>query len=152
MTIDIPNIGKNFEESTEAGTKVHYIRPGSQFQMTDLIHPNPLIKLTNNSSATNEQNDVNSINVIDGKIYQTSWKSLVGTDLIFDEYGELIGKVKEHLVTNENVKLENKDAGEEEEETEDSRGDSARNDSRTPFLKKAIKQVSTQQQASRIRN
>lgn len=145
MTVDIPNIGKNFEDATEAGAKVHYIRPASQFQMTNLIHENPLIKLTNNSSANNDQNDVNSINVIDGKIYQTSWKSLVGTDLIFDEYGELIGKVNEHLVVNENIKLEGEDA---EEEEEDDEVEEVRKDYKTPFLKKAIKLANTQQKES----
>jgi len=97
-----------------------------------------LIKLSNSSTVTT-QNDINNINVIDGKIYQTSWKKLVGTDLIFDEYGELIGKVNEHLTVDENVKFEAKE-DDDEEDNEDSKGDS-----QTTFLKKALKVAGAKQ-------
>jgi transcription factor C subunit 7 len=138
VTVDIPNIGKNFEESSESGTKVHYINPSAQFQITELSNKSPLIKLSNSSTVTT-QNDINNINVIDGKIYQTSWNKLVGTDLIFDEYGELIGKVNEHLTVDENVKFEAKE-DEEDEDNEDSKGDS-----QTTFLKKALKVAGAKQ-------
>lgn len=148
ITIDIPNIGKNFEEISSVRSHSHYIRPSSQFQMTDLIHPNPLIKLTNNNIAAHNQdgdinsNDGSSINVIDGKIYQTEWKKLVGTDLIFDEYGELIGKVNEHLVVNENVLFEGEDM-EDEEEPEVSA-----HNLKSAFLNKAIKLASAKEKSN----
>ncbi|EGW29960.1 uncharacterized protein SPAPADRAFT_52811 [Spathaspora passalidarum NRRL Y-27907] len=86
------------------------IKPHANFQYTDLSQPNPFVKLSNNSTgnaldSVGGEELLNSMNLIDGKIFESSWKSLVGTELIFDDYGELIGRVKEHLVCNENVKL-----------------------------------------------
>lgn len=41
--------------------------------------------------------------LIDRRIFETNWKKLQGTELIFDENGKYIGKVKEHLVCNKNI-------------------------------------------------
>lgn len=147
-------IGKaqNFEDSNNLETptsKVNIIKPAAQFQITELNNDNPLIKLSNNSTApgvqdTNNGNDaINSINVIDGKIYETSWKKLVGTDLIFDDYGELIGKVTEHLTVNENVKIVLKDSSKTKEDSDEEEEVDANGDLKTAgqsaFLKHAIK-------------
>ena len=56
MTVDIPMIGKaqNFEDSNNLETptsKVNIIKPAAQFQITELNNDNPLIKLSNNSTA-----------------------------------------------------------------------------------------------------
>ncbi|ABN65550.1 putative transcription initiation factor [Scheffersomyces stipitis CBS 6054] len=154
VTVDIPMIGKaqNFEDSNNLETptsKVNIIKPAAQFQITELNNDNPLIKLSNNSTApgvqdTNNGNDaINSINVIDGKIYETSWKKLVGTDLIFDDYGELIGKVTEHLTVNENVKIVLKDSSKTKEDSDEEEEVDANGDLKTAgqsaFLKHAIK-------------
>ncbi|RLV91193.1 Transcription factor tau 55 kDa subunit [Spathaspora sp. JA1] len=120
VTVDLPILGKPLEEQSVSAvkqekeaastrTKVNMIKPHAKFQFTDLSYPNPLVKLSQNTIPTvdgvGSEELLNSMNLIDGKIFESSWKSLVGTDLIFDDYGELIGSVKEHLVCNENVKL-----------------------------------------------
>lgn len=150
-------IGKNqhFDESNNSDTprsKINLIKSSAQFQITDLNHDNPMVKLSNNSGTSGASSSgaaangesINNMNVIDGKIYETSWKKLVGTDLVFDDYGELIGKVKEHLTCNELLRLQAKEnpQAEEEEEEEPSKtvtpeGEEVNDQS--AFLKKALK-------------
>ncbi|ODV79063.1 transcription factor TFIIIC, tau55 subunit [Suhomyces tanzawaensis NRRL Y-17324] len=157
ITIDIPMIGKtqDFEESNSLETprsKNNIIKPSAHFQLTELDNDNPLIKLSNNSNigGSNElggNNDsLNNLSVIDGKIYQTDWKKLVGTDLIFDDYGALIGQVNEHLLCNEHVKIVPRESNKVKEEAEDDedlleRDDESKtqHETQTQFLKKAIK-------------
>lgn len=81
------------------------LKPSSQFQISDINDDHPLIKVSNNESKAelNKKRDVQTS--FEGRIFQTEWKQLVGSELIFDDYGELVGKVSEHLVTQENVTI-----------------------------------------------
>lgn len=82
--------------------------------------------------------------LIDGKIFQTDWNQLQGTELIFDENGQFIGKVKEHLTCNNNTKFTLKKAEEVEQlrTVDDSSMDidqeSQGQPNRSQFLKRAI--------------
>lgn len=144
-------IGKNqnFDEPNYAGTptsRINLIKSLAHFQITDLNHDNPMLKLSNNSVTAGNSSEtgesINNMNVIDGKIYETQWKTLVGTDLIYDDYGELIGKVNEHLTCNELVRLQPKETEKDEEDDEETpeiaEGDDENNE-QSNFLKKAIK-------------
>lgn len=136
---------QNFEDSNNFEStisKINLIRPSSQFQITDINNESPLVKISNRNltlTAESNTNDiVNNLGVIDGKIFETNWKRLVGTDLIFDDYGEFIGKVQEHLTCNESTKIlpkENEKAS-AVEELEPSTRDIK--EEKTTFLKKAI--------------
>jgi len=143
---------QNYDESSSntPRSKTNIIKPSAQFQISELGGETPLIKLSNNSTSSggheaSGNESLNNINIVDGKIYETSWKTLVGTDLIFDDYGELIGKVNEHLTCNENVKIEPKESGKvkEEDGTDEEMAESDEQtkgqDFQSNFLKKAIK-------------
>lgn len=147
-------------------SKINVIKPSAQFQFTDISRANPLIKLSNNATISTEgtttgggatgasRNNgdvVNTSTIIDGKIFEMGWRSLVGTDLVFDDYGELVGRVKEHLVHEENVKIVARDGhgesveGEEEngeggaEDAGKGDGEAEEKDTQSMFLKKALK-------------
>ncbi|KAI5952158.1 TFC7 [Candida theae] len=59
------------------------------------------------SSKAGKQNNsiIDASTLIDGRIFETNWHKLTGSELIFDDYGELIGRVKEHLTCNDKVKF-----------------------------------------------
>lgn len=156
--------------STTPRSKINVIKPSAQLQFTDINHPNPLIKISNNiispseagaggPGSTNGNTEVvNTSAIIDGKIFEMGWKSLVGTDLVFDDYGELIGTVKEHLVHNDRVKIVPNDSGikdedlEEEEEEYDDEMVSEEKDTQSQFLKRAIKLAKRKEGASTTAN
>lgn len=133
--MDIPALGsiKTQAEDTKDATGVdNIIGPAAQFQISQLNVDNPLLKLTSNET------NVSRLAAIDGKILQTQWRKLVGTDLIFDDYGELIGQVSEHLQVDESVKVvkkENDELVDDDEKLPKSKA----HDNATSFLKRAMK-------------
>lgn len=129
-------------------SKTNVIKPSAQFQISELGGATPFIKISNNNMTSgghelSDNESLNNINIVDGKIYETRWKSLVGTDLIFDDYGELVGKVKQHLSCSENIKIEPKESKVKEEDLDEDMADSDEQskvqDFQSAFLKKAIK-------------
>lgn len=144
--MEIPIIGtaNNFDESDTPRSKPNMIKPSSNFQITNINDDHPFIKISNNNSnigpEVSNNEGINNLSVIDGKIYQSNWNQLVGTELLFDDYGELIEKVTEHLTCNESVKVTPKDSQEnnEDDEDEDMEGKESKQEN-TNFLKKAIK-------------
>ncbi|KAK7679720.1 hypothetical protein QCA50_017219 [Cerrena zonata] len=105
--------------------------------------------VTETAAGTDEESKGNSnieyeLSIVDNQIYQTNWARLVGTDLIFDEYGELIGKVNEHLVGDPNVKI---NAKAEKDKTPDSPQGKQEGFAQTAFFRKAMKAVSTKNQS-----
>ncbi|GEQ66568.1 hypothetical protein JCM33374_g231 [Metschnikowia sp. JCM 33374] len=129
--------GKNGNDSGLAQQLL--INPNAKLQLTELDHETPLFKISDNANVAADPESVlfSNLSAIDGQIYKTSWNKLLGTELIFDEYGELIGTVREHLVTDPSVKIKSKPVDsnvDEEMETNSSEV----TDLKTAFLKKAI--------------
>lgn len=123
------------KDHISTSARQHYIPTSSHLQITDLNDSHPLLKLTNDK--VNVEGE--SISLIDGKVYQTDWLKLVGTEMVFDEYGQLIGCVREHLRCNENVKITaKKDDSTESMEVPDNDATSSAKDERTAFFKKAV--------------
>ncbi|CAI5760422.1 unnamed protein product [Candida verbasci] len=126
ITVDIPNYNNKYDDDDHNGKnqpkiKRNVIKPSANFQFTDLKESHPLIKLSNNRdtqqdvieeklSTKRKSKIVQPSDIIDGRIYETSWNKIVGTELIFDEYGELIGKVEEHIVADPTITFKNKSA------------------------------------------
>lgn len=108
------------------------MKPSARLQMTSLGDESPLIKISNNTStSTSNTRDnqptstskatevsgnhkggssrtnpiIDASALINGRIFETNWHELTGSELIFDDYGELIGQVKEHLTCNDKVKF-----------------------------------------------
>ena len=134
ITIDIPALGNTktqAEDSKDASRMDNVIGPAAQFQISELAVETPLIKLTSNET------HVNRLAAIDGKILQTKWRQLVGTDLIFDDHGELVGQVKEHLQVNDSVKLVRQDNDEVVDNDDEKLPKS--HDNATSFLKRAMR-------------
>lgn len=64
----------------------------------------------------------------------------MGTELIFDDYGELIGSVREHLKCDENIKVTSKNEKDKKDtDMADDDSDVKVKDEQTSFLLKAIK-------------
>lgn len=106
--------------------KNNILKPSARLQMTSLGDKFPLVKISNNTSnatvrdpshtpttSTTEGNShkskhssiIDASTLINGRIFETNWHELTGSELIFDDYGELIGQVKEHLTCNDKVKF-----------------------------------------------
>lgn len=109
--------------------------------MTD---PYPLAKLSNNSAAhtIGSETSGQSLNVlaIDGKVYATQWKPLVGTELIFDDYGDHIATVREHLTCLDNLKVTSKGNGAPVAVTSEHEADEeVADETMNAFMRKALK-------------
>lgn len=59
-------------------------------------------------STLHEESENRQMSVLNDQIYKLEWSQLVGTDLIVDENGEVIGKVKDHLNWVANAKFTEK--------------------------------------------
>lgn len=114
------------------------INPNAKLQLTELDHTTPLFKISENANAAADPESVlfSNLSAIDGQIYQTSWSKLLGTELIFDDYGELVGTVREHLVSDPSTKVRSKVDEQKGEEADDAVSQGV--DTRTAFLKRAI--------------
>lgn len=127
------------KENITSNSKQNYIKSSSHLQVTDLNNKTPLIKLSN-SNVNTDNDSINNLSVIDGNIYQTNWTKLVGTELVFDDYGELIGSVREHLKCDENIKVTSKNEKDKKDtDIADDDSDVKVKDEQTSFLLKAIK-------------
>ncbi|KAL6450440.1 TFC7 Transcription factor tau 55 kDa subunit [Candida maltosa Xu316] len=92
----------------------HIIKPSAQLQFSDLTDEHPLVKISNNvtlaepsaaKGTKSRQVQIDGSKLIDRRIFETSWKRLQGTELVFDENGKFIGKLKEHLVCDNDTKF-----------------------------------------------
>lgn len=109
------------------------INPNAKLQMTELHHEHPLFKISDNANASADPESVffSNLSAIDGHIYRTSWRKLLGTEMVFDDHGNLVGTVREHLVAESAVKPKSgEDAAGQEEPQE--------GDTRSAFLKRAL--------------
>lgn len=86
------------------------IKPLLEFQITAVGEELPLIKLSNNGDISNLLSTVGD----GGNIYAGQWNKLVGTDLVFDDYGEVVGVVREHIKCDENFVLKPKERPEDD--------------------------------------
>lgn len=115
------------------------INGNAKFQITSLDEDTPLFKISDNATVAADPETANfsNLSAIDGQIFQTKWRKLLGTELVFDDHGELVGTVREHLEYDPSVRIKpapsnDEHASVEGEETLDT------TDTRTAFLKKAI--------------
>lgn len=92
-----PDVTHQLTQELASQKRSNVIKPTSEFQVAGLDHKHPLIKLSNNADINNS-----SSSSVDGKIYQGKWQSLVGTDMVFNDSGELIGVVREHIHCDDN--------------------------------------------------
>ncbi|KAI5949540.1 TFC7 [Candida jiufengensis] len=123
VTLDLPNNIKKIEEDEGVNKNSRYkklqrhfniLKPSAKLQISDITAEHPLIKISNNksinepdlisktnkignSSNNNHHNLIDYSALLNEKIMETKWNKLIGSELLFDEYGELIGQVKEHL-------------------------------------------------------
>lgn len=128
MTVDIPALGSNKPQPEDSNENV--IGPAAQFQISELADEKPLLRLMANEPP------VGRMAAVDGKILQTQWQRLVGTDLIFDDTGELVGQVRDHLQVNDRIKVVRQDK--EEADDDDDKANKGQ-DNATSFLKRAMK-------------
>lgn len=101
MTVNLPKYG----ESNEV------IKPNSKIQISSLLEENPMIKLSNNTGDDQESSTselFNQLSTMNDQVHQFKWEKLIGTDLIFDEYGELVCKNKDHLDWDPSVRFNSK--------------------------------------------
>lgn len=141
MTVDVPVVAPSFydelaRDEDDALTEQMLINPNAKLQVTELDHATPLFKISDNASAAADPESVafSNLSAVDGQIYRTAWSRLLGTELIFDDYGELVGTVREHLVADSLVKVKSKPDAKDAVEPEPLE----EADSRTAFLKRAL--------------
>lgn len=59
-----------------------------------------------NTNGVHNIHTIDASELINDRIYETKWKKLIGLELLFDDYGDLIGQLKEHLVINDKARFE----------------------------------------------
>lgn len=145
--MDVPIVAPTYydelvQESREASgmSEQLLINPSAKFQITRLDEANPLFKISDNANAAADPESIafSNLSAIDGQIYQTNWSRLLGTELIFDENGELVGTVREHLVADPSVKIKQKPQGTTSEDGMELDSNEEEIDTKTAFLRKAI--------------
>lgn len=149
LTVDIPIMAPSYyeevnrdgvkdENETASFSEQFLINPNAKFQITGLDDEHPLFKVSNNANlaADPESLSFSNLSAIDGQIHQTNWSRLLGTELIFDENGLLVGSVRERLIADPSVKVKPKHQQSMDDTTETVTGEES--DFRTAFLKKAI--------------
>lgn len=118
-----PDATHQLTQELASQRRSHVIKPTSEFQVAGLDNKHPLIKLSNNADINNS-----SSSSVEGKIYQGKWQSVVGTDMVFNDSGELIGVVREHIHCDDNnvlIAKENTNAENDEEIIEPAEKDEA---------------------------
>lgn len=132
--------GVKDENETTSFSEQLLINPNAKFQITRLDEENPLFKVSNNANASADPESLSfsNLSAIDGQIHQTNWTRLLGTELIFDENGEFVGTVREHLVTDPAVKVKLKQQGTATEDLMDTDSENEEADTKTAFFKKAL--------------
>lgn len=145
--MDVPIVAPTYydelaQENREANgiSEQLLINPNAKFQITRLDETNPLFKISDNANAAADPESIafSNLSAIDGQIYQTNWSRLLGTELIFDENGELVGTVREHLVADASVKIKRKSQDAVNEDGMELDSNDEESDTKTAFLKKAI--------------
>lgn len=120
------------------------IKPSSTFQITSLLEENPMIKLQNNLveedfTEENSSQYLDRLPSLNDQIYQFKWEKLMGNDLIFDEYGELVCKTNEHLNWDSSVKFQPKSNDAKDINIDNIRADGL--DDKTLFYKQLLKRL-----------
>ncbi|KAM9899938.1 hypothetical protein OXX79_005433 [Metschnikowia pulcherrima] len=148
FAIDVPVVAPSFydESSRDSGkgregsalSQQLLINPNAKLQLTELDHETPLFKISDNANVAADPESMlfSNLSAIDGQIYKTSWTRLLGTELVFDEYGDLVGTVREHLVTDPSVKVKPKLENAVDADKDTTPPDAS--DTKTSFFKKAV--------------
>lgn len=148
FAIDVPVVAPSFydELSRDSGKgregsallQQLLINPNAKLQLTELDHETPLFKISDNANVAADPESMlfSNLSAIDGQIYKTSWTRLLGTELVFDEYGDLVGTVREHLVTDPSVKVKPKLENAVDADKDTTPLDAS--DTKTSFFKKAV--------------
>lgn len=147
VAVDVPIVAPSYYDDSGDSRELSeqlFINPNAKFQLTGIEEDRPLFKISDNlvAGADAESASFSNLNAIDGQIYQAHWKKLLGTELIFDDEGAVIGTVREHLVAEPSNKARKKpsNSGGDKGDAMDVDSDSEREkvDTRTAFLKSAI--------------
>lgn len=79
------------------------IRPSSTLQISNIIDDAPLMRLMNKDFE--DTVEVSNMSFANEQVNQLKWSKLIGNDLVFDEHGNLVANVKEHLSWDHNTKF-----------------------------------------------
>lgn len=115
--------------------------------MANLGENYPLVKLSGNygSHVVGSESSVHALNInpVEGKVYAGTWRPLVGTELVFNDYGEHIATVAEHLAYSEHIKVTLKQASLKPVDLDMNESDSDKKvgstETQNQFLRKALK-------------
>lgn len=141
FAIDIPVMALSLYEEpardlrdSQAFGEQLLINPGAKLQVTELNHASPLFKISDNANAGADPESVHFTNLsaVDGQIFRSSWTRLQGTELVFNDDGEVVATLDEHLVADNNVKVKPKT------ETLRAVPEKETGDMRTGFLRQAL--------------
>ncbi|PVH14896.1 uncharacterized protein CXQ87_005172 [Candidozyma duobushaemuli] len=146
VAVDVPIVAPSYYDesgdSRDIGESL-FINPNAKFQLAGVEEERPLFKISENmvAGADSESASFSNSNAIDGQIYQARWRKLLGTELVFDDDGAVIGTVREHLVAEPSNKARKKpsaSAGDKSDamDVDSEAGEKA--DMRTTFLKTAV--------------
>lgn len=140
VTVDVPVVAPHYYDDARDESPDHpaLINPNAKFQITSLEDPNPLFRISDNTSpADRERALFNNLAAIDNHIFSTRWAKLVGTEMVFDDYGEHVASVKEHLVADPLVRVREK-PDKDEKLDKDAMDVDEEADSKTAFLRRAL--------------
>lgn len=115
------------------------INANAKFQITSLDEATPLFKISENATVAADPETANfsNLSAIDGQIFQTKWRKLLGTEMVFDDHGDLVGTVREHLEYDPSIRIKPA-PGDDEQASAEAEEELDATDSKTAFLKKAI--------------
>lgn len=125
-------------------TRPASIKPTTHFQISDLSARLPLAKLSNNNGVhvVGSESNAKSLNMnpLDGKVFATTWRPLVGTELLFDDYGDHVGTITEHLAYAEHIKVNQKEEPKPPKaETDKDAEEEPSKETQNQFMRKALK-------------
>lgn len=146
VAVDVPIVAPSYyDESGDSRDigELLFINPNAKFQLAGVEEERPLFKISENmvAGADSESASFSNSNAIDGQIYQARWKKLLGTELVFDDDGAVIGTVREHLVAEPSNKARKKPSASASDKSDAMDVDSEageKADMRTSFLKTAV--------------
>lgn len=128
-----------FDESSRDRDDLHHrlVNANAKLHLSRLDEDHPLFKLSDNTTQPldAESASFSNANAIDNQIFLANWARLLGCDLVFDDYGELMACVQDHLIADPLVKVR---ARPQTQANDDMDIDGPDPDMKTAFLKRAI--------------
>lgn len=146
VAVDVPVVAPSYYDESGDTRDVGdllFINPNAKFQLAGVEEERPLFKISENlvAGADSESASFSNLNAIDGQIYQARWKKLLGTELVFDDEGAVLGTVREHLVAeplNKARKKASETAVDKSDAMDVDSEETEKMDMKTSFLKTAI--------------